>query len=48
MNRVVGETMKIKAAGGIRDFAAASAMIDAGAERIGASAGVRIVQESIA
>jgi deoxyribose-phosphate aldolase len=48
MNRVVGETMKIKAAGGIRDFAAASAMIDAGAARIGASAGVRIVQESIA
>jgi len=47
MFRVVGETMKIKAAGGIRDFVTAQAMIDAGASRIGASAGVRIVQESI-
>ena len=47
MYRLVGETMKIKAAGGIRDFVSASAMIDAGASRIGASAGVRIVQESI-
>jgi len=46
MFRVVGETMKIKAAGGIRDFATTQAMIDAGASRIGASAGVRIVQEA--
>ena len=47
MFRVIGETMKIKAAGGIRDFVTTKAMIDAGASRIGASAGVRIVQESI-
>lgn len=47
MYRVVGESMKIKAAGGIKDYAATRAMIDAGASRIGASAGVNIVRESV-
>ncbi|MEL7220593.1 MAG: deoxyribose-phosphate aldolase [Bacteroidota bacterium] len=36
--------IKIKASGGIRDAATAQAMIDAGADRIGASASVAIVQ----
>ncbi len=46
MRRTVGEKMGVKAAGGIRDYAQAKAMIDAGATRIGASAGVKIVQEA--
>lgn len=46
MRRVVGEAMGVKAAGGVRDFTGAQAMVQAGATRIGASAGVRIVQES--
>jgi deoxyribose-phosphate aldolase len=36
--------MGIKAAGGIRSFADARRMIEAGATRIGASAGVKILQ----
>jgi deoxyribose-phosphate aldolase len=43
MRRAVGEGMGVKAAGGIRDHAAALAMIAAGANRIGASASVAIV-----
>jgi deoxyribose-phosphate aldolase len=46
MRRVVGEGMGVKAAGGVRDLEALKAMVAAGATRIGASAGVRIVQES--
>jgi deoxyribose-phosphate aldolase len=46
MRRVVGEDMGVKAAGGVRDLEALQAMVAAGATRIGASAGVRIVQES--
>jgi deoxyribose-phosphate aldolase len=46
MRRVVGEEMGVKAAGGVKDFAALEAMVAAGASRIGASAGVRIVQQS--
>ncbi len=46
MRRVVGPTMGVKAAGGVRDLKAAQAMIEAGADRIGASVGVKIVQES--
>ena len=45
MKDIVGSEVKVKAAGGIRDFAAAKAMIEAGAERIGTSAGIRIVEE---
>jgi deoxyribose-phosphate aldolase len=44
MRRVVGAEMGIKAAGGIRDLDALKAMVAAGATRIGASAGVKIVQ----
>jgi deoxyribose-phosphate aldolase len=46
MRRVVGPDIGIKAAGGVKDYADAQAMIAAGATRIGASAGVRIVKES--
>jgi deoxyribose-phosphate aldolase len=46
MRRVVGTGMGVKAAGGIRDLAACLEMIEAGANRIGASAGVRIVTEA--
>ena len=46
MRRVVGAEMGVKAAGGVSDFAALEAMVAAGATRIGASAGVRIVQQA--
>jgi deoxyribose-phosphate aldolase len=46
MRRVVGPGMGVKAAGGIRSYADAKGMVEAGATRIGASAGVRIVQEA--
>lgn len=46
MRRVVGEEMGVKAAGGVRDLESLKAMVAAGATRVGASAGVRIVQES--
>lgn len=44
MRRVVGPEMGVKASGGVRDFADAQSMVKAGATRIGASAGVKIVQ----
>ncbi len=43
MRRVVGSDLGVKASGGIRDRETAEAMIEAGANRIGASAGVKIV-----
>jgi deoxyribose-phosphate aldolase len=46
MRRVVGDDMGVKAAGGVKDYASLKAMVAAGATRVGASAGVRIVQES--
>jgi deoxyribose-phosphate aldolase len=46
MRRVVGPTLGVKAAGGIRTYADAQGMIEAGANRIGASAGVAIMQEA--
>jgi deoxyribose-phosphate aldolase len=45
MRRVVGPKLGVKASGGVRTGAEALAVIAAGATRIGASAGVRIVQE---
>lgn len=44
MRRVVGAEMGVKAAGGIKDTEITRKMIEAGANRIGASAGVKIVQ----
>lgn len=46
MRRVVGPKMGVKAAGGVRTKSEAEGMVAAGATRIGASAGVKIVQES--
>ena len=43
MRRVVGEQVGVKAAGGVRDFAAALAMVAAGATRLGTSSGVALV-----
>lgn len=37
--------LRVKAAGGIRDYATAKAMIAAGAERLGCSAGVKLAEE---
>jgi deoxyribose-phosphate aldolase len=48
MRRVVGAEMGVKAAGGVRKLADAQEMILAGANRLGASAGVTIVQEAAA
>jgi len=46
MRATVGPEMGVKAAGGIKNYLDALGMIEAGATRIGASAGVRIVKES--
>lgn len=45
MKSVVGDEVKVKAAGGIRDLKTALAMVEAGAERLGTSAGVEILKE---
>lgn len=46
MRRMVGPDMGVKASGGIRTLADAKKMIAAGANRIGASASVKIVQDA--
>ncbi len=43
MKFVVGDKLKVKASGGIRSYEDAIAMINAGATRLGASAGVKII-----
>ncbi len=43
MRRSVGERLGVKAAGGVRDAAAARALIEAGANRLGTSASVAIL-----
>jgi len=45
MRKTVGNSMGVKASGGIRDFDTAIAMIKAGATRIGASASIAIVNK---
>lgn len=45
MKEVVGDTVKVKAAGGIRNLETCLAMIEAGAERIGCSASVTITED---
>jgi len=44
MKRTVGDRLGVKAAGGIRDRESAEAMIKAGADRLGCSAGIAIVK----
>ena len=46
MRRVVGAEIGVKAAGGVRDLQGLQAMVAAGATRVGASAGVKIVQQA--
>jgi deoxyribose-phosphate aldolase len=46
MRQAVGPGLGVKAAGGIKNLADAKEMVAAGATRIGASAGVKIVQEA--
>ena len=46
MRRVVGGGMGVKASGGVKDLQQAQEMIRAGATRLGASVGVKIVQEA--
>ena len=45
MRQVVGHRLGVKAAGGIRSYADAMAMLTAGADRIGTSSGVAILKE---
>lgn len=44
MRKAVGDRCKVKAAGGIHSAAEAKAMVEAGADRIGASCGIAIVK----
>lgn len=46
MKQTVGDNMQVKASGGIKDWDTASAMIRAGASRIGTSSGVTILQNA--
>lgn len=46
MRQTVGPGLGVKAAGGVKNLEQAQQMIQAGATRIGASAGVKIVQEA--
>ncbi|HKN37355.1 MAG TPA: deoxyribose-phosphate aldolase [Terriglobales bacterium] len=46
MRSVVGNRAKVKASGGVRTLAQLAAMVTAGAERIGTSSGVAMVQEA--
>jgi len=46
MRRVVGPAMGVKASGGVRTYDDVVQMVRAGATRIGASAGVQIVQQA--
>ncbi len=43
MRKIVGENIGVKASGGVRDTETAISMINAGATRIGASAGIAII-----
>ena len=46
MREVVGPNMGVKASGGVRSYADALKMIEAGATRIGTSSGIKIVEEA--
>lgn len=45
MKSIVGDALEVKASGGIRDLDTALKMIEAGATRLGVSAGVQIMKE---
>ena len=46
MRKTVGDRLQVKASGGIRDYDTVMAMIEAGADRIGASASVAVMEDS--
>ena len=46
MRSVVGQNLKVKASGGVKTVSDCIAMMEAGAERIGASSGVSIMEEA--
>jgi deoxyribose-phosphate aldolase len=48
IRQAVGSSCRIKASGGIKDLASVTALIEAGAERIGTSAGAAIMEEYLA
>lgn len=48
MRKTVGAQLGVKASGGIRDLDSTLEMIKAGASRIGASAGIKIIQQAMA
>jgi deoxyribose-phosphate aldolase len=45
IRQTINSNVGVKASGGIRDYATSVAMIEAGADRLGVSAGVEIMQE---
>ncbi|MGB8657124.1 MAG: deoxyribose-phosphate aldolase [Candidatus Zixiibacteriota bacterium] len=45
LRKIAGNSMGVKASGGIRDYLTARSLIEAGANRIGTSSGVKIMQE---
>lgn len=47
MKSIVGDAVKVKAAGGVRDLETCMALVEAGAERIGTSAAVKITEEFV-
>jgi deoxyribose-phosphate aldolase len=47
LRKIAGDDMGVKASGGIRDYATALSLIQAGANRIGTSSGVKIIEESL-
>jgi len=47
LRETVGEDMGVKASGGIKDLETALKMIEAGANRIGTSSGVQIMEALI-
>ena len=44
IKEIVGDKAKIKAAGGVRSYEDLLAMVDAGADRIGTSSGVKLLE----
>ena len=47
MRKIVGSIIGVKASGGVHSFNEANALIKAGASRIGASSGIKIIKESL-
>ena len=47
MKQTVGDRVRVKAAGGIRSWESCREMLEAGAERIGTSSSIRILNEFI-